>query len=375
MTITFFTNRLNHHQAPVADELYAILGSQYAFVETSKPSVASNKGSKEDFSSRPYLIQAWRDNESFDVAKRLAIDSEVAVFGAQSLQFEIERVRNTDKLTFDLSERWLKRGVISLFSPRLIKHQWYYHTLFKKKPVYKLCASAYAARDQYLLGSFKNRCFKWGYFSKGGIKDSVIDRNNDAPISIMWCARYLKLKHPVFPILLADILKKKGYVFTLDMYGDGQEYERTVSLSRKLGVDDVVRFHGFLPNQEIMDEMSKHQIFLFTSDRNEGWGVVANEAMSCGCVLVADQSIGSTPYLIKHRITGCAYKSGSLDSLAEEVMWLFDNDGQRSAISNNGRKWIEEYWNPKNAAKSLLQLCDYLSHNGHPISEGPCSQA
>ena len=32
--------------------------------------------------------------------------------------------------------------------------------------------------------------------------------------------------------------------------------------------------------------MEKADIFLFTSDRREGWGAVANEAMNSACALV-----------------------------------------------------------------------------------------
>lgn len=35
---------------------------------------------------------------------------------------------------------------------------------------------------------------------------------------------------------------------------------------------DVVHFCGSRPNEELMSDMQKHEIFLFTSDRNEGWG-------------------------------------------------------------------------------------------------------
>ena len=34
--------------------------------------------------------------------------------------------------------------------------------------------------------------------------------------------------------------------------------------------------------------MEQADIYLFTSDRNEGWGAVANEAMNSACAMVAD---------------------------------------------------------------------------------------
>lgn len=151
MTISFFTNRLNSHQAPVADELYSLMGNSFKFVETCAPNDQSKKGSNEDYSKRAYLVKAWKDAESKNESLSLAIESDVAVFGAESFDYELYRLQNTEKLSFELSERWLKKGALSFFSPRLLKSQWYYHTLFYKKPLYKLCASAYAANDHYLM--------------------------------------------------------------------------------------------------------------------------------------------------------------------------------------------------------------------------------
>jgi glycosyltransferase involved in cell wall biosynthesis len=45
-------------------------------------------------------------------------------------------------------------------------------------------------------------------------------------------------------------------------------------------------------------------VFIFTSDRNEGWGAVLNEAMGSGCAVVAADLIGSVPYLIEHKKMG-----------------------------------------------------------------------
>ena len=217
MKISFFINRLNHHQAPVADALFSIIGSSFSFVETITPTMSSDKGSKEDFSSRPFLIQAWKNEDLRKKALSLALESDVAVFGADSLFYEIERSRNTNKLSFEISERWLKRGMINLCSPKLLKSQWYYHTVFYKKPLYKLCASAYAANDHYLMQSFVDKCYKWGYFTRHvDIFDDAISSNTSR---LLWCGRFLDWKHPELPIKLAERLKEQKKNFVLDMIG------------------------------------------------------------------------------------------------------------------------------------------------------------
>lgn len=166
MKLVFFSNSLNHHQVNVADEFYKILGQEYAFVTTIDTRKVELKGGV-DYSSRPYCIKAGNEEEAHRKAMQLARTAKVCVFGAESLAYAIERAKTPNcGLSFELSERWLKRGLINILSPRLLRSMWHYHTLFRKKPFYKLCSSAFAASDQHKLFSYPNRCFKWGYFTK-----------------------------------------------------------------------------------------------------------------------------------------------------------------------------------------------------------------
>lgn len=374
MRIIFFVNRLNHHQAPVADEMFRLMGDSYRFVETRAPNDQSKKGSNVDYSTRAYLVKAWENSESKQKAMSLAIESDVAVFGAESFEYELHRMRNTDKLSFELSERWLKKGVISFFSPRLLKSQWYYHTLFYKKPLYKLCASAYAANDHYLMRSFVDKCYKWGYFTRQvEISEDVSSADTSR---LLWCGRFLDWKHPELPIKLAEKLKKKNKSFVIDMIGKGPVFDQMQKLAKDLLVDDVINFCGFVPNDLVLDEMKRHEIFLFTSDRNEGWGAVANEAMGCGCALVASDAMGSSPYLIRQHQTGCMFHSENLDSLEKEVLWLIEHKEERRQIQIQARQYINDVWSPAHAAESLLQLIDDLKQGKScSITDGPCSKA
>lgn len=380
MTITFFTNFINHHQVHVADELYQLTDKNYHFVELVPIYESLIRGGYFNYSSRPYVIQAWKSEENMKKAMELLYSSDVVMFSCpESLPYEVMRAK-TGKLSFDVSERWLKRGWLNLASPRLLRYFWYYHTVFAKQNVYKLCSSAFACGDHYKLHSFKNKCYKWGYFTK--VED---DLDVEAPSGVstsrtlhqlMWCARFLKWKHPELPIQMAARLKNKGYKFVLDMYGSGEELEPTKNLVKQLGVTDVVNFKGNLPNDEILKAMRQHGIFLFTSDKNEGWGAVANEAMCNGCAIVASDAIGSVPYLINDGENGCVFKSCDLNSLCEKVEWLLNNPAKRKQITTNAYRTLCDVWSPQNAARNFMKLADDLLNGREPsIKTGPCSKA
>lgn len=390
MKLVFYSVVLNHHQASLADEFYNILGDDYCFVELIN--LGDAKGATDDYSRRPYLLRAWVSKENYDKAMELACNAECCVFsGNDALPFEKERMK-LGLLSFDMGERWLKKGIKSLASPRL--WQWlkaYYLGGWKHKPLYKLCCSAFCANDHYKLGTFRGKCYKWGYFTdvpsdvssfkfhdSGKSNETLSKKENNigCAIRLMWCARFIDWKHPEMPIRLATKLKDAGYDFHLDMYGDGVMRPAMEELSRKLNVAEYITFHGNIPNSEIHQAMREHDIFLFTSDRQEGWGAVANEAMSEGCVLIGSDEIGAVPYLVKHKETGMIFRSCDLDSLYEQVIYLLDNPDVRKQIAKVGCESMVKLWSPANAAKSLLQLIeDIKAGRETSIVEGPCSIA
>ncbi len=391
MTITYFFLTLNHHEAPVVDELYKLIGNDLTFVELvdMSHSKEGKKGSTEVFSNRPYLLKAWENPRNEQKAMELARTSDVAMFcGYPSLRFQIERLKE-NRLSFEVSERWLKRGLYGMLSPRLMKVFLNYHIRnWRNRPLYRLCSSAFAASDHAMLGMYKGKCYKWGYFTKVEeefVEASDADVSTKGKVRILWCARFITWKHPELVIGLAAKLKKDGCDVAIDMYGDegslaphDKPYRRKdlEALIDKLGVEDIVILKGNRPNSEILKAMQEGDIFLFTSDRLEGWGAVANESMSNGCVLVASDAIGSTKYLVKDRETGMVFKSCDIDSLYESVKFLLDNLEERKRIAEAGRRLMVEQWSPELAAKSLLQLIDDLNAGKETsIKEGPCSKA
>jgi len=378
MQIAFFSNFLNHHQAFVADELYRITNDNYTFVETMPMPEWIAKSGYPDYSTKPYLLQAWRDEDRMQQARQLALDADVALFaGFEVLELEKYRISNTNKITFDVSERWLKRGIVNLVSPRILKlYAAYLFGRWSSKPVYKLCSSAFAACDHSILKMYNGRCYKWGYFTE--VEDlGVVNVKNveKGVVRLMWCARFLDFKHPELPVQLAARLKESGKTFRIDMYGTGEEQEKTKALAKEIQVEDVVSFCGNKPNAEILQEMRDNDIFMFTSDKNEGWGAVANEAMSQGCVVVGSNEIGSVPYLIKDGENGLIFQSCDVGSLTAQVTKLIDNPEMLNRLSKKAASTMRELWSPQVAAKNLMTLIEDLS-NGRDtsIKEGPCSK-
>lgn len=386
--LVFYTNYLNIHQVLVADELFKLLGEDFRFVATLPRNEKELKGGT-DYSTRPYCILAAESEIAHEEALRLARETEACVFGACSQEYAVERAtKNPQGVSFEMGERWLKHGWLTIGSTVFRKWAMNYIRYYRKANFHKLCCSAFAARDDERMHAYKGRHYKWGYFTqvdKHNVDISALDVVAKSKVRILWCARFLLWKHPELAVELAARLKKDGYDFAIDMYGDeghlakhDKVYPRIKleCLIKKLGVEDVVTQMGSRPNAEILEAMKEGDIFLFTSDHLEGWGAVANESMANGCVLVASDAIGSTKYLVKDRETGMVFRSCDIESLYESVRFLLDNPDERKRIAEAGKRLMAEQWSPEHAAKSLLQLIDDLNAGKETsIKEGPCSKA
>ncbi|NDV66985.1 glycosyltransferase family 4 protein [Bacteroides sp. 224] len=378
MKIVFFSNFLNHHQVAVSDKLFQLTEGKYRFIATMPIPETLKKSGYPDFSSKPYIIKTYNNHYEYQLAEELAKKADVAIFGWVGLEhFEKIRAR-TKKITFQCNERWLKRGLTNIFSPNFQKWLWNYHLNLRYGSFYMLCASAYASSDLRTFAAYNNRCYKWGYFPQTENVDiqNILLKKQKEPFSILWVGRFLNWKHPEIPVKMAKFLHLKGYNFTVNMYGSGKLLEKTKDMINKEGLSDVISLRGNLPNKDLLLEIQKHHILLITSDRNEGWGAIVNEAMNNGCTVVGAEAVGSIPYLIKNKENGCIFRTRDVQSLINNVEYLMKHRDVCEEYARKAYTTIRELWGPQTAAENLLQLIDCLTSGQETtIMEGPCSKA
>lgn len=379
MRVVIISNYINHHQVPLADILYSSLNRDFYFIETSPMPQSMKIIGYPEYSSRPYVIQAWQSAQAKSFSYEVCELADVLIFSTSYSYDYLRKCYRSGQICFEVGERWLKKGFLNMFSPRFVRWLCEYHSYYKKHGFYRLCSGAYVKYDVNLFGAYNNRCYKWGYFTKVDNinQDIFLKHNSDGLVRIMWCARFIGWKHPELPIKLAYRLKRLGYSFVIDMFGSGEKINDMKILSKSLHVEDVVNFCGNKPNDEILNEMREHDVFLFTSDRNEGWGAVLNEAMANGCVVVASDEIGAAPFLINDKSNGFLFKSTDIDDLEKQVIFLIEHPKERQKSALEAYRNITEQWSPQNAAQQLLSLIRAIKLGDISLipESGPCSRA
>jgi len=330
-----------------------------------------------DLEDYPFVLCAYGDNGERERALKLCRDADVLILGAAPYEFVADRVRN-NKLTFYYAERLFRNGIWHLLNPRT------FLTVLKrfvipgrKSNFYLLAASAYTAIDTAKIFAFDQGRFKWGHFIEVAYPASRQQIGSSDKLKLLWAGRFLKLKHPDYAIRVARSLKKAGTQFHLDIIGAGPEEKYLQRLISDYELTDVVSMHRPMTPAQVRRYMERADIYLFTSDFNEGWGAVLGEAMISGCATVASHGIGATPFLVKHNHNGLIYRTGDYASFQSNVLRLAEDKQLRLYLSSNAIRTMMELWNPKVGAERFYELCKSIIQNGKPIycEEGPLSKA
>ncbi len=375
MKIVFLSNYYNHHQAALSEALYELTNGQYVFVQT-MPIEEERVNMGWGCAELPSFVKcSYTSQQDYEECLKLINDADVVIIGSAPEKLIRQRIR-AGKLVFRYSERIYKNRKNMLQMPlRAIKYHW--NNAFSKN-TYLLCASAYAAADYAKTRNFVGKTYKWGYFPKVKEYDDVKKLINDKqPVSILWVARLIDLKHPEIPVEIARRLKADGYSFSLNLIGNGILEEKLRKQIADAGLSDCVNMLGSMNPGQVREWMEKSKIFLFTSDFNEGWGAVLNEAMNSACAVVASHAIGAVPYLLQDGENGFIYKNGDTDDLYKKTKYLLDNPDVQASFGEKAYQTMCDIWNSENSAKRLLALCENLMHggNGSLFDNGPCSRA
>ncbi len=377
MTVTFYSNFLNHHQLPFCLEMLEATQGNFVFVATEEiPKERTDMGYEDMNKSYPFVVTAYESKANEEKAMKLALESDVVIHGSAP-EIYLQKRMELNKLTFRYSERIFKRGVWRAVSPRWQKSLRSLHTVYNKKNLFMLCASAYTASDLALAGAYKDKCYKWGYFPEV-IEydiDKLISKKKNEKINLLWCARFLDWKHPQKALEVAKKLKEDGYNFHLNMIGIGEMFDEVKSKIKEWSLDEEVSLLGAMSPEKVREYMEISNIYLFTSDYNEGWGAVLNEAMNSACAVVASHAIGSVPYLIKNGENGLVYKNSDDTELYAVVKRFMDDKALRENCGKNAYLTLKNTWCAETAVQNFMKLCDNLLNNkNNEIPNGPCSK-
>ena len=372
MKVVWVTGFLNSHIVELAEQFNQKHSFKMIVTEDWKMDGADyGRGAQQ----KEYTIPYYK-SENCESCKQLVRECDFAIFGGGSRELLSIRME-TNGLSFLYSERFFKKGTWRRFIPKTRKAVLDGGVKYKNQHLYPLCASAYLPYDLSLLSFPVEKCFKWGYFPKTEMEldlDSLMAKKRKN--SILWCARLISLKRVDLAIRVGEILAKNNYDFEMNIVGDGPLKETAEREIQKRNLGEHIHILGTKSLSEVREIMKSSEIFIFTSNRLEGWGAVLNESMNSACAPIASHAIGSVPFLINENETGLVFKSGSAKDLYKKVAYLLEQPKEREKIGRQAYNAITKKWNAEVAVARLTVLAESLLDNGTvSFIDGPCSAA
>lgn len=372
VNLVFQTVYLNSHQVFLSNEFFRLLPNRFKFIETLPEEGRGGRLGDGKYDA-PYVLRYYQGQDAERCKSAVAEANVILSGGIQNCGFRPKM----SQLIFRYSERPLKVGNSLLKYPiRFLR--WHYYNPHRK-PIFLLCASAFTGADYARFGLFKKRQYKWGYFPKTRRYTNINQVFfSKAVLNILWCGRFLDWKHPDDAVELADCLKATNMTFTLNIIGAGPMESELHQQVQERGLQECVKFLGAMSPEQVRDHMEQAGIFIFTSDRHEGWGAVLNEAMNSCCAVVASDAIGAVPYLIEDKKNGLVYHSGNVKELYEKVVELLRHPEWQRSLGEAAYHTIADLWNAEVAAKRFVSLAQAIL-DGEPSPDlyesGPCSRA
>ena len=138
----------------------------------------------------------------------------------------------------------------------------------------------------------------------------------------------------------------------LDVAGRGPLEPALKSYARELGIEDAVRFLGFVaPVQRAIEQAA----IVVVPSIGEGFGMVALEAMERGRPVIAS-AVGGLPEIVSSEETGLVVPAGDAEALAEAIVALAGDLERASAMGHAGRARALAEFPPERSAERIEAL-------------------
>lgn len=178
------------------------------------------------------------------------------------------------------------------------------------------------------------------------IEDFSYTKSFDPTKRIMMAGRMVEKKGFEYALKAIKFLKKKNTLVQIDLFGDGPLKQKLEKMTKEFGIEDQVRFFGYVSNDRIKKELQKHSIFLApsvtASDKDkEGLPVTILEAMASGVPVIASDH-SAIPEAVNDEKTGLLVPERDFKAIAYSILKLLEQKIAVDKIRRNARELIEE---------------------------------
>ena len=141
-----------------------------------------------------------------------------------------------------------------------------------------------------------------------------------------------------------NLLKKNIENLAIVIVGGGVRDDYLREFARAQAIDDVTYFIGRLNSADFVQASASCDVYVSTSTSDGGLAASVAEAMSCETAVVITD-FGDNKNWLKNESAGLVFPIKDSSSLADKIIYLYNNPGVRSNLGVEARKIIETYNN------------------------------
>jgi glycosyltransferase involved in cell wall biosynthesis len=163
----------------------------------------------------------------------------------------------------------------------------------------------------------------------------------DDPV-VLFCGKLQPWKRPLDLLqAFAQAALPNGL---LVIAGDGPLRSQLQAEALALGIAARVRFLGFVNQSHLPAIYTGADVMVLPSEY-EAFAVVVNEAMCCGCPVIASDCVGASRDLIVPVSPGLVYPRGDVAALTATLRKIFEEGGNRNSLGAAARTHMKS-WSP-----------------------------
>lgn len=368
--IVYYTTIWTPYHESICRALAARLGNAFRLVLTRPIDDTRNLGWSLSPPHEPWIVQPPREFDDVEGGPWASLleSADVAIVGSllerRSLFAALDRRIRSNRPTYFMSERLFKKKLswIEYLKP----YNWYLwlrlHNRYDNDNVHILAIGQGVEEDFGFLKVRKPSIHRWAYFPR--LSDSPVMKKRGVRLRIAWCGRMIACKHVDHLIRAVAILseQEKNRIF-VTIAGEGPERAYCEELVKQLNLSSIISINSILPHDEMIGLLEQTDVYVFPSDREEGWGVALEEAMDCCCVPIASRQAGSAPFLIEDCFSGFTYEFGDINRIASCISLLLRDADLLDLMGGRARSAVQRL----NVETGVEKLINILKIEGHYV--------
>jgi phosphatidylinositol alpha-mannosyltransferase len=138
-------------------------------------------------------------------------------------------------------------------------------------------------------------------------------------------------------------------------------------LARLRVPEDGIDVLGFLPQEELTEELLAAKLLAAPSLGGESFGMVLTRAFACATPVVASDIVGYRDVMTAE--TGVGVSPGDAGALADAIVALLEDEPRRRAMGEQARQHAEARYSWDQIARSLARIYDFaLGRTREPVA-------